>query len=96
MKFGSNASRLCKLPATSRDLDQEISAPVMAQVQHDLSCSSKGSAATVRRQLRSLVESFKPSERIVTGTINGHAARVKSFEIEADVLVDLVESSIAA
>jgi luciferase family oxidoreductase group 1 len=85
-----------KLPTPTRDLSEEIPAPVMAQVQHALSCSATGSAATVRTQLRSLLDSFKPDELIVTGMIHDHAARVRSFEITAEVLGDLVESSVAA
>ena len=85
-----------KLPYPTRDLSQEIPAPVMAQVQHALSCSATGSAATVRTQLQSLLDSFKPDELIVTGMIHDHAARVRSFEITAEVLGDLVEGSVAA
>jgi hypothetical protein len=68
----------------------------MSQVRQALSCSATGSAATVRTQLRSLLDSFKPDELIVTGMIHDHAARVRSFEITAEILGDLVESSVAA
>ncbi|WP_416884583.1 LLM class flavin-dependent oxidoreductase [Marivita sp.] len=85
-----------KLPHPTRDLHKEIPPPVMAQVQHALSCSATGSAATVRTQLRSLLDSFQPDELIVTGMIHDHAARVRSSEITAEVLGKFVESSVAA
>ncbi|WP_300585962.1 LLM class flavin-dependent oxidoreductase [Marivita sp.] len=85
-----------KLPHPTRDLHNEIPPPVMAQVQHALSCSATGSAATVRTQLRSLLDSFQPDELIVTGMIHDHAARVRSFEITAEVLGEIKQGSIAA
>jgi luciferase family oxidoreductase group 1 len=85
-----------KLPHPTHDLGTEIPAPVMAQVQQALSCSATGSPATVRARLRSLVDTFKPDELVVTGMIHDHAARVRSFEIAAEVLGDFAESSVAA
>jgi len=85
-----------KLPHPTHDLDAEIPAPIMAQVRQALSCSATGSAATVRTQLRSLIDTFQPDELIVTGMIHDHAARVRSFEIVARVLSDLREDAVAA
>lgn len=85
-----------KLPHPTRDLHKEIPPAVMAQVQHALSCSATGSEATVRAQLRSLLDSFQPDELIVTGMIHDHAARVRSFEITAEVLGEIKQRSIAA
>jgi luciferase family oxidoreductase group 1 len=85
-----------KLPLPSEDLDREIPAPVMAQVQQALSCSATGSAATVKTRLRALVAAFRPDELMVTGMIHEHAARVRSFEIAAEVLADLRDEVLAA
>ncbi len=85
-----------KLPHPTHDLEAEIPAPTMAQVQQALSCSATGSAATVQTQLRSLIDTFQPDELIVTGMIHDHAARVRSFEIVARVLSDLKEDAVAA
>lgn len=85
-----------KLPHPTHDLGAEIPAPIMAQVQQALSCSATGSAATVRTQLQSLIDTFQPDELIVTGMIHDHAARVRSFEIVARVLTDLREDAFAA
>lgn len=85
-----------KLPHPTHDLEAEIPAPIMAQVQQALSCSATGSAATVQTQLRSLIDTFQPDELIVTGMLHDHAARVRSFEIVASVLSDLKEDAVAA
>lgn len=85
-----------KLPRPIRDVEQEIPAPVMAQVEQALSCSATGSAATVGRRLRTLIDTFQPDELMVTGMIHDHGARVRSFEIAAEVLTDLREEAAAA
>ena len=85
-----------KLPRPTHDLDQEIPAPVMAQVQQALSCSAVGSAATVRTQLAALIARYRPDEIMVTGMIHDPAARVRSHELAADVLADLCDRSAAA
>jgi luciferase family oxidoreductase group 1 len=85
-----------KLPLPSEDLDREIPAPIMAQVQQALSCSATGSAATVKTRLRAIVAAFRPDELMVTGMIHEHAARVRSFEIAAEVLADLRDEVLAA
>lgn len=77
-----------KLPAPSHDLS-EIPAPVMAQVQAALGCSATGSAATIRQRLAAILDAYRPDELIVTGMIHDHAARVRSFEIAAEVLTIL-------
>lgn len=78
-----------KLPRPTHDIDQEIPAPVMAQVRQALSCSATGSAATVREELKARIDRFRPDEMIVTGMIHDPTARICSFEIAADVLTDL-------
>ena len=85
-----------KLPLPSHDLDAEIPPAVMPQVKQALSCSATGSAATVRRQLGRLIDDYRPDELMVTGMIHDPAARIRSFEIAADVLAELREASAAA
>lgn len=85
-----------KLPRPSHDIDQEIPAPVMAQLRQTLSCSATGSAATVRKKLRTLTDTFRPDELMITGMIHDHSARIRSFEIAADVFEDLsVKAAVA-
>ncbi|WP_281980957.1 LLM class flavin-dependent oxidoreductase [Thalassorhabdomicrobium marinisediminis] len=78
-----------KLPHPTRDLTAQIPAPVQAAIQHALSCSATGSAETIRGQLADLIETYQPDELMVTGMIHDSAARIRSFEIAADVLSDL-------
>ncbi|CUH39135.1 Alkanal monooxygenase alpha chain [Jannaschia seosinensis] len=90
------AGRPGKLPRPSHDVDREIPPPVMAQVEQALSCSATGSPATVRKQLGAIIEAFQPDELMVTGMIHDHTARVRSFEIAAEVLADFCEDNVAA
>lgn len=85
-----------KLPHPVEDVEAEIPPPVLAQVQQALSCSATGSPATVRAQLETLLKTHRPDELIVTGMIHDPAARVRSFEIAADVLRDLRGRAAAA
>ena len=55
---------------------------LLAQV---LACSAVGSPDTVRRELRAFIERTQPDELIITSQIYDHAARVRSYEIVADV-----------
>ncbi|MDD7973276.1 LLM class flavin-dependent oxidoreductase [Roseinatronobacter alkalisoli] len=83
-----------KLPHPTHDVDHEIPAPVMAQVQQALSCSATGAAKTVKDRLSTLVSTFQPDELMVTGMIHDQTARVRSFEIVANVLTDMRKNSI--
>lgn len=85
-----------KLPRPVHDVEAEIPAPVMQQVQQALACSATGAPQTVRTQLGMLIDTFKPDELMVTGMIHDHDARVRSFQIAADVLSDLRTGSVAA
>jgi len=85
-----------KLPPPTHDVVHDIPAPVLAQVEQALSCSATGAAATVKDRLRSLINTYQPDELMVTGMIHDHTARVRSFEIAADVLTDVREMALAA
>lgn len=80
-----------KLPYPTVDLVSQIPAPVLAQVQRAMSCSATGSSTTIRGQLQKLINTYQPDEILVTGMIHDHAARVRSFQIAAEVLTDLRE-----
>ncbi len=80
-----------KLPYPTDDLVSQILAPVLAQVQRAMSCSATGSSTTIRGQLQKLISTYQPDEILVTGMIHDHAARVRSFQIAAEVLTDLRE-----
>ena len=48
-----------------------------------------GSAATVRSQLQGLIARYQPDEIMLTGMIHDHAARLRSFQIAAEVMQSL-------
>jgi luciferase family oxidoreductase group 1 len=56
-----------------------------AQLEHALSCSVVGSPETVRRGLEAFVARTAPDELMVTAQVFDHAARLRSFEIVAEV-----------
>lgn len=78
-----------KLPLPVHDLSAEIPPAVMAQVRQALSCSATGSAKTVDDGLQALIRKYQPDELMVTGMIHDPQARIRSFEIAADVLAGL-------
>jgi luciferase family oxidoreductase group 1 len=51
-----------------------------------LSCTAIGSPDTVRRELRAFVERTGADEVMVTSQIHDHAARLRSYEITAQVM----------
>jgi len=53
-------------------------------------CAAVGSPETVRRRIDELLEETKADEIIATAQIHDHAARVRSFEIAANVFQEMV------
>ena len=78
-----------KLPRPVDDIDAEVGVQMRRAVDQALRVTAVGSPDSVRTQLAALIERYQPDEMILTGQIHDHAARVKSFEIAADVLADL-------
>ena len=78
-----------KLPRPQADLS-EIPPQMLAEVNRALACAAVGSAATVKAQLAQLITDFRPDEVILTGMIHDHAARLRSFEIAAGVMHELI------
>lgn len=77
-----------KLPAPQHDLS-EIPPRMLAEVDHALSCAAVGSPETVKAQLAALIARHAPDEVMLTGMIHDHAARLRSFEIAAEVMAGL-------
>lgn len=51
-----------------------------------MSVTATGAPGTVRDQLQAIVAHYRPDELILTGMIHDHRARLRSFEIAAEVL----------
>jgi luciferase family oxidoreductase group 1 len=84
-----------QLPRPTREVG-DIPEPILAQARYALSCSAVGSPATVRKQLTELVTRHRPDEVMITGMMHDPAARVRSLEIAAEVLGDLITPAAAA
>jgi luciferase family oxidoreductase group 1 len=62
-----------------------LAAHERAMLDDVLSCSAIGSPATVRRSLRAFVERTGADELMITSQVFDHAARLRSYEITAQV-----------
>ena len=78
-----------KLPRPVDDIDAAIGVGMRQAVDRALRISAVGDAAAVRHQLAGLIALHRPDEVILTGQIHDHAARLRSFEIAAEVLSDM-------
>jgi luciferase family oxidoreductase group 1 len=78
-----------KLPRPQADLS-EVPAQMLAEVNRALSCAAVGTQASVKAQLQQLIAQFRPEEIMLTGMIHDHAARLRSFEIAAAAMHELI------
>lgn len=78
-----------KLPRPVRDLDAEIPPGLRAGVDRALRISAIGDRGQVRDQMAALIAAYAPDEVILTGQIHDHGARLRSFEIAAEVMREL-------
>ncbi len=75
-----------KLPAPVDDIADVLAPEILAGVNQALTISATGSKETVRGDLARLIETYQPDEVILTGQIHDHDARLRSFEIAAEIL----------
>jgi len=66
-----------------------VSEMELSSVQHSLACSVIGDRETVRDGLRSIIQQTGANELMLTAQIYDHAARLRSFEIGAQVREEL-------
>ena len=81
-----------KLPHPVDRIEDHVHPHILDGVNDALSCAAVGSPATIRKQFETLIATYQPDELMVTGMIHDHTARMKSFEIAAEVLSDLSEN----
>jgi luciferase family oxidoreductase group 1 len=67
----------------------------LAQIKHALAVSAVGSPETVERGLRGIIEETEPDELLLAGHFHDHAARLRSFEIAAQVRDRLDEVAVS-
>jgi luciferase family oxidoreductase group 1 len=80
------------LPPPRDQFDQELSPWQQATLEAALACSVVGSPETVRAGLREFIARTGADELMVTSQIFDHAARLRSYEITAQVRDDLARA----
>ena len=77
------------LPRPVDSIEGIATRPVIATASAALRVAAVGSPDTVKNDLERLIERHKPDELILAGQIHDHGARLRSFEIAAEVLKSL-------
>lgn len=75
-----------KLPAPVDDVSALIPPQIAEGVRHAMSCSATGGPKDIEDGIDKIINTYQPDELIVTGMLHNHAARLRSFEIAAEVL----------
>ena len=84
-----------KLPRPVENIADHVPPHVMDGVNDALGCSATGSRETVHRKLSALINRYQPDEVMLTGMIHDHQARLRSFEIAAEVMRNLTQAKAA-
>jgi luciferase family oxidoreductase group 1 len=79
------SGRPSTLPPPVADYESRLTPPERSLLQHSLSCSAIGSPETVERDLQSFIAHTGADELMITSQIFDHAARLRSYEITADI-----------
>ena len=77
------------LPRPMDDVERHLDPVARASAEQALAVAAVGAPDTVRTALLALIERYRPDELILTGQIHDHEARLRSFEIAADILGSL-------
>ena len=85
--------RAGRVPPPIDDIEVYGSPMEIAQMNHALSYSAVGSAKSVERQLRAIIEEVQPDELMMAGHFYDHTARLRSFEIAAGIRARLPAKS---
>ncbi len=84
------------LPPPVDDIKAHLSPLELSMLAHSLSCAVVGSPETVRRGLDAFIARTSADELMITAQIFDHAARLRSFEITAEVHRDLADAAAPA
>lgn len=79
------SGRPTQLPPPAEGYDRDLPPPFRAMLADVLSCSAVGSPDTVRDALTAFVARTRPDELMITTQMFDHAARLRSYEIAADI-----------
>jgi luciferase family oxidoreductase group 1 len=84
-----------QVPPPIDDMDSYWSPSERAQVEQTLIYSFVGSPSTVEQRLQAFIAATQADELMITGHLNDHAARLRSFELAAEVRDRLKTTSAA-
>lgn len=85
-----------KLPLPMTDFAAGMPPEIVAHLSRATACSATGSPQTIKAELAALLGRYAPDELLVTGMIHDSHARVRSFQLAAEVLSDLQDTAKAA
>jgi alkanesulfonate monooxygenase SsuD/methylene tetrahydromethanopterin reductase-like flavin-dependent oxidoreductase (luciferase family) len=77
------------LPPPRAGFSAQLSPPERAGLDEVLGCAAIGSAETVESTLRAFIARTGADELMVTAMIHDHGARLRSYEITADIAARL-------
>ena len=83
-----------QIPPPIEDIDSYWSPTEKASAGMTLLCSAVGSPDTVERSLLNFIEATQPDEIVTTANIFDHAARLRSFELLAEIRARLASSEL--
>ncbi len=92
MSLGIIRGSRTELPPLVASMNGRWSAMEEAHGQRMTRCSAVGSHATVRQKLEAILEKTAADEIIATAQIYDHSARLRSFEIAAEVFQEIKDS----
>ena len=79
------SGRPTQLPPPIEGYENQLPPPAKALLADVLTCSAVGSRDTVRNALVAFIERTRPDELMITAQIFDHSARLRSYEIAADI-----------
>jgi luciferase family oxidoreductase group 1 len=79
------SGRPTQLPPPIEGYETQLPPPARAMLADVLTCSAVGSRETVRNALVAFIERTRPDELMITAQIFDHSARLRSYEIAADI-----------
>lgn len=82
-----------KLPPPVDDLSAVVPPAYWPALEQALRMTAVGTAGQVAQQIGTFVAEYQPDEVILTGNIHDHDARLRSFEIAADVMQGLRQAA---
>ena len=77
------------LPRPVEGIAAHLAPEMLSMVEQALACSAHGTAESVRRTIAEFVARYQPDEVILNVQIHDHEARLRSFEIAAEVMRSL-------